>query len=248
MSLPAMPGTARIVHVRFSLGLQLVQLAPAARQAVVGLWLQPFSSLWLVHCYLWWCSACLSVLAALPSLSTRVHTPGLRGVACPRLRSSCPRGTDQLGESTRVHTEMAWPVVSATSLSWWRPDPACRRGYIHRVSAAWFVHVCGARVRAARITWAGRPSFATRRRGCACCGRRFSRGSASSRRHRAVSPTVSVAAACPCAWLALGFWTIWRIGQFGVFGSAHRTYAVGGSTRRQSRSRRLVLNKPRVSF
>ena len=60
---------------------------------------------------LWWCSACLSVLAALPSLSTRVHTPGLRGVACPRLRSSCPRGTDQLGESTRVHTEMAWPVV-----------------------------------------------------------------------------------------------------------------------------------------
>ena len=41
-------------------------------------------------------------------------------------------------------------------------------------------------------------------------------------------------------WL-LVFWTIWRIGQFGVFGSAHRTYSVGGSTRRQSRSRRLVL-------
>ena len=166
MSLSAVPGTARTVLVRFSLGFQLVQMAPAARQAVVDLWLQPFSPLWMVHCCLWWCFACLSVLAALPSLSTRVHTPGLRGVARPRLRSSCPRGTDHLGESTRVHTEMAWPVVSATSLSWWRPDPACRRGYIHWVSAAWFVHVCGARVRAARTTWAGRPSFTTRRRGC----------------------------------------------------------------------------------
>ena len=108
MSLSAVPGTARTVPVRFSLGFQLVQMAPAARQAVVDLWLQPFSPLWVVHCCLWWCFACLSVLAALPSLSTRVHTPGLRGVARPRLRSSCPRGTDHLGGSTIGHDETTW--------------------------------------------------------------------------------------------------------------------------------------------
>ena len=165
MSLPAMPGTARIVAVRFRLGFSWFS------------WLQLLGRPW---------SACGCSLSLLCGWCT-------------------------------VTSGGAQPVSQS-----WRLFPACRRGYIHRVSAAWFVHACGARVRAARITWAGRPSFATRRRGCACCGRRFSRGSASSRRHRAVSPTVSVAAACPCAWLALGFWTIWRIGQFGVFGSAHR--------------------------
>ena len=123
----------------------------------------------------------------------------------------------------------------------WRLFPACRRGYIHRVSAAWFVHVCGARVRAARITWAGRPSFTTRRRGCISAVVDVSRAARllpgdtvpSARqflsRRRARAP----------GWL-LVLWTFRRIGQFGVFGSAHRTYSVGGSTRRQSRPRRLV--------
>ena len=57
----------------------------------------------------------------------------------------------------------------------WRLFPACRRGYIHRVSAAWLVHVCGARVRAARTTWASRPGFTLRWHGL-WCQLRLSRG------------------------------------------------------------------------
>ena len=205
MSLPAMPGTARIVAVRFRLGfswfswLQLLgrpwsacgcslsllcgwctvtsggaqpvsqswRLFPACRRGYI----HRVSAGWLVHVcgarvraartnwasrpgstLRWpglWFSYVSLVVAARPSLSTRVHTPGLRGVVRPRLRSSCPRGTDHLGGSTIVRDETTWlRLLWSTFLARLgffqatpcrQPDSLCRGGVPVRLAGSWFL-------------------------------------------------------------------------------------------------------------